>query len=217
MAENIKNNNNWLCPYCTGACYCTRCMRNEKMLQLIAYYFSIDGNIYNLYDDIISTDSIIDKLNSNYILNNVFFIVYDKDLSCSQMMENFMNYDYESYRNNSNKEQKEKEIDEQKKYIMELTKLKNDFNDIFEKYYQDKQNIQNIFYEEFDEMNDKDIKININLEVKRKYDKRDEGVKTRYQKETRHNKSKDKKIKRKEKKLMRRKFKGKNFIFVKNE
>ena len=100
---------------------------------------------------------------------------------------------------------------------MELTKLKNDFNDIFEKYYQDKQNIQNIFYDEFDEMNDNDIKININLEVKRKYDKRDEGVKTRYQKEIRYNKNKDKKIKKKEKKMMRRKFKGKKVIFVKNE
>ena len=175
-------------------------MRNEKILQLIAYYFSIDGDIYKLYDDLISSDTIIDKLNSNFILNNIFFIVYDKDLSCSQMMENFMNYDYERYRNNSNKEEKEKEIDEQKKYIMELTKLKNDFNDIFEKYYQDKQNIQNIFYDEFDEMNDNDIKININLEVKRKYDKRDEGVKTRYQKEIRYNKKKNKKIKKKEKK-----------------
>jgi hypothetical protein len=41
LAENIKDNNEWLCPYCTGTCYCTRCMRNEKILQLIAYYFSI--------------------------------------------------------------------------------------------------------------------------------------------------------------------------------
>ena len=192
-------------------------MRNEKILQLIAYYFSIDGDIYKLYDDIISTDSIIDKLHSNYILNNVFFIVYDKDLSCSQMMENFMNYDYERYKNNINKEQKEKIIDEQKKYITELTILKNDFHDIFEKYYQDKQNIQNIFYDEFNEMNDKDIKININLEVKRKYDMREEGVKKRYQKGISFNKKKDKKIKRKEKKMMRKKFKGKKFIFVKNE
>ena len=62
LTENIKDNNSWLCPYCTGACYCTRCMRNEKLLQLIGYYFSIDGNICELYDELIPLNSIIDKL-----------------------------------------------------------------------------------------------------------------------------------------------------------
>ena len=186
------------------------------MLQLIAYYFSIDGNIYNLYDDIISTDSIIDKLNSNYILNNVFFIVYDKDLSCSQMMENFMNYDYERYRNNSNKEEKEKEIDEHRKYIMELSQLKNDFHNKFEKFYKDKQNIQNIFYEEFDEVNDNDIKIGINMELGDLFEKSDEGVKTRNRKFRYYN-DRSKKNRRKDKKKMRRKFKGKKYILIKNE
>ena len=186
------------------------------MLQLIAYYFSIDGNIYNLYDDIISTDSIIDKLNSNYILNNVFFIVYDKDLSCSQMMENFMNYDYERYRNNSNKEEKEKEIDEHRKYIMELSQLKNDFHNKFEKFYKDKQNIQNIFYDEFDEVNDNDIKIGINMELGDLFEKSDEGVKTRNRKFRYYN-DRSKKNRRKDKKKMRRKFKGKKYILIKNE
>ena len=191
-------------------------MRNEKILQLIAYYFSIDGDIYKLYDDLISSDTIIDKLNSNFILNNIFFIVYDKDLSCSQMMENFMNYDYERYRNNSNKEEKEKEIDEHRKYIMELSQLKNDFHNKFEKFYKDKQNIQNIFYDEFDEVNDNDIKIGINMELGDLFEKSDEGVKTRNRKFRYYN-DRSKKNRRKDKKKMRRKFKGKKYILIKNE
>ena len=217
MAENIKDNNSWLCPYCTGACYCTRCMRNEKMLQLIAYYFSIDGDIYNLYNELISTDNIIDKLHSNYILNNIFFIVYNKDLSCSQMMDNFMNYDYERNKNNNNKEQKEKEIDTQKKYISELAILKNDFHNKFEKFYKDKQEIEKIFYDEYDEVNDNDIKININLEVRGKFEKNNVKVKTRNQKGVTYYKDKSKKNKRKDKKLIRRKLNVKKYILVKNE
>ena len=82
-------------------------MRNEKLLQLIAYYFSIDGDICELYDELIPLDTIIDKLSTNYIMNNIFFIVYDKNLTPSQMMENFINFQNNEKKFDDDKTQKE--------------------------------------------------------------------------------------------------------------
>lgn len=90
LAENIKDNNSWLCPYCTGACYCTRCMRNEKILQLIAYYFSIDGNIIDLNEKLTSINIIMDELFPYSVINNTYLILYDKNLSPAQMVNNFI-------------------------------------------------------------------------------------------------------------------------------
>ena len=121
LAENIKDNNAWLCPYCTGTCYCTRCMRNEKILQLIAYYFSINGDINYLHDELVSMNSIIDQLFSNSVMNNIYLIVYDKNLTPAQMINNFINYDSTKF---NEIQSKEDEINNLKDYIELLNKQK---------------------------------------------------------------------------------------------
>ena len=139
LAENIKDNNSWLCPYCTGACYCTRCMRNEKILQLIAYYFSINGDINHLYDELISKNSIIDELFSNFVLNNIYMILYDKNLTPEQMVNNFINYDMSKLCDIQNKED---EINSLKDYINILNKQKEEIHKEFSTFCKDKYEIK---------------------------------------------------------------------------
>ena len=139
LAENIKDNNSWLCPYCTGACYCTRCMRNEKILQLIAYYFSINGDINHLYDELISKNSIIDVLFSNFVLNNIYMILYDKNLTPEQMVNNFINYDMSKLCDMQNKED---EINSLKDYINILNKQKEEIHKEFSTFCKDKYEIK---------------------------------------------------------------------------
>ena len=153
LAENIKDNNAWLCPYCTGTCYCTRCMRNEKILQLIAYYFSINGDINYLYNELVSMNSIIDELFTNFVLNNIYLILYDKNLTPAQMVNNFINYDLNKLNDIQNKED---EINSLKDYIEILNKQKKEMHKEFETYYKDKYEVKN----KYNLISDKDIKIN---------------------------------------------------------
>ena len=143
LAENIKDNNTWLCPYCTGACYCTRCMRNEKILQLIAYYLSIDGNINYLYDELIGMNSIIDELFSNFILGNIYIIMYDKNLTPIQMMDKFKNFDISK---KDEIESKEDEISNLENYIHQLNKRKEAIHKEFISFCKDKYEIKNKYY-----------------------------------------------------------------------
>ena len=142
LAENIKDNNTWLCPYCAGTCYCSRCMRNEKILQLIAYYFSIDGDIIYLNTQLTSMNSIIDELFNNYVLSNIYMIIYDKNATPTQMVNNFMNFDSEKYSDELIQE-KENEIYNLKKYIETLTKQKELIHNEFIKFCKDKYEVKN--------------------------------------------------------------------------
>ena len=143
LAENIKDNNTWLCPYCTGACYCTRCMRNEKILQLIAYYFSIDGNIIDLSEKLTLTNSIMDELFPYSVLNNTYLILYDKNLTPAQMINNFINFDKEKYNERKNKEN---EIFNFKKYIQQLNKQKEEIHNTFISFCKDKFEVKNKYF-----------------------------------------------------------------------
>ena len=145
LAENIKDNYTWLCPYCTGACYCTRCMRNEKILQLLAYYFSIDGNIIYLQSQLTKMDPIIDELLfSNFLLNNVYMIIYDKNLTPAQMVNNFINFNDEKYEQEI--EEKEEEINKYKEYIKKLNKKKEEIHNEFISFCKDKYKTKNEYY-----------------------------------------------------------------------
>jgi hypothetical protein len=189
LAENIKDNNSWLCPYCTGACYCTRCMRNEKILQLIAYYFSINGDINHLYDELISKNSIIDELFSNFVLNNIYMILYDKNLTPEQMVNNFINYDMSKLCDMQNKED---EINSLKDYINILNKQKEEIHKEFSTFCKDKYEIKhkyNLINEDNNfkkSNNDSDIDMNIigdysNYEKEEKKEKEKEENYLKYQ------------------------------------
>lgn len=40
--EEIHCNPEWICPYCTGTCFCTRCLRQEQMTKATAYLISLN-------------------------------------------------------------------------------------------------------------------------------------------------------------------------------
>ena len=178
LAENIKDNNAWLCPYCTGTCYCTRCMRNEKILQLIAYYFSINGDINYLHDELVSMNSIIDQLFSNSVMNNIYLIVYDKNLTPAQMINNFINYDSTKF---NEIQSKEDEINNLKDYIEVLNKQKQEMHKEFANFckdkYEVKQKYANLIGEKDKEFNNDDFDlINNNYSSYEKEDLKEEEI-----------------------------------------
>ena len=178
LAENIKDNNAWLCPYCTGTCYCTRCMRNEKILQLIAYYFSINGDINYLHDELVSMNSIIDQLFSNSVMNNIYLIVYDKNLTPVQMINNFINYDSTKF---NEIQSKEDEINNLKDYIEVLNKQKQEMHKEFANFckdkYEVKQKYTNLIGEKDKEFNNDDFDlINNNYSSYEKEDLKEEEI-----------------------------------------
>ena len=117
-------------------------MRNEKILQLIAYYFSIDGDIIYLNSQLTSMNSIIDELFNNYVLSNIYMIIYDKNATPSQMVNNFMNFDSEKY-SDAIIQEKENEIYNLKKYIETLSKQKEIIHNEFIKFCKDKFEVKN--------------------------------------------------------------------------
>lgn len=40
--ENIRSNPNWICPYCTGTCFCTRCRRQDQLTTAKGYLISLN-------------------------------------------------------------------------------------------------------------------------------------------------------------------------------
>lgn len=56
------NNKHWICPFCQGICFCTRCLRQDTMTQLKAYFMALGGDLQILE----KSESIFDKM----ILNN---------------------------------------------------------------------------------------------------------------------------------------------------
>ena len=43
-----KNNRSWICHYCYGVCFCTRCLRQDVITQLKAYYMSMGGSLQSI-------------------------------------------------------------------------------------------------------------------------------------------------------------------------
>lgn len=41
--EEIEENPDWICPHCTGACFCTRCRRLEQLTTATAYLISLNA------------------------------------------------------------------------------------------------------------------------------------------------------------------------------
>ena len=160
LAENIKDNNTWLCPYCTGACYCTRCMRNEKILQLIAYYFSIDGNIIDLNEKLTSINIIMDELFPYSVINNTYLILYDKNLSPAQMVNNFINFDKEKY---NERKIKENEISDYKKYIQQLSKQREEIHNTFVSFCKDKFEVKKKYFSKNKDINANDNDDNLDI------------------------------------------------------
>ena len=91
LLEDIKNKNDWLCPFCLGQCFCTRCTRNDKILKLIAYYISIKGDINILYDALIIKNRIFDILHKNLVISNILYIVNNHNSNPDKMIKDIIN------------------------------------------------------------------------------------------------------------------------------
>ena len=118
-------------------------MRNEKILQLIAYYFSIDGNILDLNEKLTSMNYKIDELFAYSVISNTYMILYDKNLTAIQMINNFINFDKEKY---NERKVKENEIFNFKKYIQQLNKQKEEIHNKFISFCKDKYEIKNKYF-----------------------------------------------------------------------
>jgi hypothetical protein len=133
-------------------------MRNEKILQLIAYYFSIDGNIINLYNELTNMNCIIDELFTNFIMNNIYMIIYDKNLTPNQMINNFMNFDNEKY---NDIQSIEDEISGLKNYIQQLNKKKEKIHNKFVSFCKDKYEVKSKYFQ----INNKDKYFNEEIDL----------------------------------------------------
>lgn len=88
ILDYIKNKKDWLCPYCTGICFCSRCTRNDKILKLIGLYISVDGDLSILYDSLITESIVLDKLNMNMVLSNIIVLINDPALNPKETIGN---------------------------------------------------------------------------------------------------------------------------------
>ena len=145
-------------------------MRNEKILQLIAYYFSIDGNILDLNEKLTSMNCKIDELFAYSVISNTYMILYDKNLTPSQMINNFTNFDKEKY---NERKEKENEIFNYKKYIQQLNRQKEEIHNKFISFCKDKYEVKNKYflnnneYQKYQDGIENDNNINNHLKINR--------------------------------------------------
>ena len=84
--EEIDENPEWLCPYCTGACFCSRCRRLEQLTTATAYLISL--NLERLLFSPDRSDTVFDSqlqrsrnIIDRFILDSFNRIVKTCDLS----------------------------------------------------------------------------------------------------------------------------------------
>ena len=123
--DNVKDKSDWVCPYCQGQCFCSRCTRNDKLLKLIAYYISIGGDINLLYDNLVTRNKILDLLNPYMVLSKIFVINNDTTLTPAQVLKKAKT------NNKLNLDEMDKLIDKCEMYKDRLEEIKSYFNDLF--------------------------------------------------------------------------------------
>jgi len=42
--HSMRSDHNWLCPFCKGVCFCSRCLRNDQINKLVQVYLDIGGD-----------------------------------------------------------------------------------------------------------------------------------------------------------------------------
>ena len=85
LDENEKKK--FICPFCINHCSCSRCLRKEELMKLIAYYLTLGGKIDNLYNYLKGKNSIFEKLKDDILLSK--FICFN--LSNSEKEEIILN------------------------------------------------------------------------------------------------------------------------------
>jgi hypothetical protein len=133
IIEQIKDKKDWVCPWCIGNCFCSRCIRYDQILKLIAFYISYDGDMNILYDNLITMNVIIDKLSVNLLCSNIIIIKNEplnKNGNLSRLIQTFNGKkDYDSI---------EEIIDQTYLYRDHIQQLKDYFDLVFTKAKQQK-------------------------------------------------------------------------------
>jgi len=133
---------------------------------------------------------IIDELFTNFIMNNIYLIIYDKNLTPSQMINNFMNFDNEKY---NEIQSIEDEISGLKNYIQQLNKKKEKIHNKFVSFCKDKYEIKSKYFQ----INNKDKYINEEIDLnlnKMDIEEEEENENFNSNKNSKNSKNKDKEI-----------------------
>ena len=101
---------------------------------------------------------IIDELFTNFIMNNIYMIIYDKNLTPNQMINNFMNFDNEKY---NDIQSIEDEISGLKNYIQQLNKKKEKIHNKFVSFCKDKYEVKSKYFQ----INNKDKYFNEEIDL----------------------------------------------------
>ena len=96
---------------------------------------------------------IMDELFPYSVMNNTYLIIYDKNLSPAQMVNNFINFDKEKY---NERKIKENEISDFKKYIQQLCKQREEIHNIFVSFCKDKFEAKKKYFKNKDINDDND-------------------------------------------------------------
>ena len=124
--EEAKKESNWICPYCTGECYCSRCSRYTRFFKLMAVYCSLGGDVLFLKEQFINNNVVFNKLKHQLLLNSIKVILYNEKLTEKQMIR-------KSKKKNSNNNKEEFSLKSIKEYKDVLIELKQYFENVFKK------------------------------------------------------------------------------------
>ena len=153
LIDNIKDKKDWICPYCQGICFCSRCTRHDKMLKLIGLYLSLGGDVNILYDCLIMRNKILDLLHNYLVLAKLTIVVNDKRRTISELIKKTKVSVCKG-----SEDRIEGLIEEGECYRDMLEEIKTFFVKAFEQALVDKEILDNICKDE--EHNDSDININ---------------------------------------------------------
>lgn len=72
-SKNSKANliKDWCCPWCSNECFCSRCVREEQIFKLISTYFQYEGDLFDLYIELIKENPILNALKEDLIISSL--------------------------------------------------------------------------------------------------------------------------------------------------
>lgn len=76
----------WICPFCQGVCFCTRCLRQDTMTQLKAYFIALGGDLGSLLS------------NSNSVFDKMILANFNTHLSLTLLSNPSLTEKYPNYR-----------------------------------------------------------------------------------------------------------------------
>ena len=59
IISHARKDRRWICPYCQGICYCTRCLRQDQLNKLRKLLYTLNGSLQHLSDSPSVLDNVI--------------------------------------------------------------------------------------------------------------------------------------------------------------